>query len=708
MSLFESEILIDADHNERLENLKRKLAKDPDNFELNKLFAKHLVDYSTNKKNARIALTHLKRALEQRGDLEARTIYITALRLHDEHDLALETALTSTTEPYESARFCNDVARIYLEKKEYSVAREKFEEGLRYFPDDDRLTRGLISALEYYFKHTKDEKLLTRATSLSDRLMKKDPEKVGNVLTKIHMNDRIPRKSIDDKIDKNITMLEEYSQTFPKTYYEVYYTSIENTANCLSGIHAELLKIKSEIKMSEISKKSKKDLLVSEVAKRPEVEKHLSEAIMIIDESINRNSDYFLKYLLFDKLTLTWRLSQFKEALYTCEDILRVIHDNRILYTKGRLHIRLGDFKLAVKIFEQLLDGEEKTKNKLTLHEKILACFDGLKLKDKIKHEKKIIKDLKKTLKEEEKKNSTGTEKQKLTEMQIAENLDKLDTKPADGITWNDPNDPEGNKEAWVDHWKKMKYHVSWLDHYAIHEVFDLTDKLVDFDESGIANLRIMSKVGYDEHSKDGGKSFYKKFKNWKATLETFAKNNKKCKVEYRMFFAGVGPGETHDLFHRRLLFDNEKAFVVPGNDQVYNRPKSDDFRLCKHKETVSHRQDYQETWDKAHDIEDKKFLENFIRRVIKQEKDCAEIIEKENTKLVSKIKKELLPKKKDKPAYVTDESKVRSSVKKIVTKFPEIADMSAGKSMEKVMNETKGKNDPKIVKKILKEILRP
>ena len=708
MSLFESEILIDADRNERLETIKRKLAKDPDNFELNKLFAKHLVDYSPSKKNARIALTHLKRALEQKDDLEARTICITALRLHGEHDVALEKALTSTTEPYESARFCNDVARIYLEKKEYSVAREKFEEGLKYFPGDHRLTRGLISALEYYFEHTKDEKLLTRATSLTDQLMKQDPEKVPNVLTKIGMNRKIPRKSIDDKIDENITLLEEYSQTFPKTYYEVYYTKQSNYANCLSGMHAYFLKIKYYRKMLEISKKSKKDLPISEVAKRPEVEKHLSEAIMIIDESIKRNSDYFLRYLLYHKLHLTWWLSQFKEALYTCEDILRVVHDNSILYIKGLLHLRLGDFKLAVNIFQQLLDGEENTKNKLTLHEKILACFDGLKLKDKIKHEKKIIKDLKKTLKEEEKKNSTGTEKQKPTEMQIAENLDKLDSKPADGTTWNDPRDPEGNKEAWVDHWKKMKYHVSWLDHYADHEIFNLTDDLVDFDESGITNLRIMSKVDYNDHSKDGGKSFYKKLKNWKATLETFAKNNKKCKVEYRMFFAGEGPDETHDWFHRRLLFDNEKAFVVPGNQQVYNRPKGDDFRLCKHKETVSYRHDYQEAWDKAHNIEDKKFLENFIRRVIKQDKDCAEIIEKENTKLVSKIKKELLPKKKDKPAYVTDESKVRSSVKKIVTKFPEIADMSIGKSLEKVMNETKGKYDPKIVKKILKEILRP
>ena len=52
-------------------------------------------------------------------------------------------------------------------------------------------------------------------------------------------------ENIEDKIDENITMLEEYSQTFPKTYYEVFYTSTDNTANCLSGLHANFLKFKS-------------------------------------------------------------------------------------------------------------------------------------------------------------------------------------------------------------------------------------------------------------------------------------------------------------------------------------------------------------------------------------------------------------------------------------------------------------------------------
>ena len=707
MSLFDTRISINPERKARLENLKRELAKDPENFKLNVLFAKNLVDYSVSKKNARVALTHLKRALSQKDDLEARAIYVTALRQHQEYEYALEYASMIPMEPYESLRLCNDVARIYLAKNEYKIARTKFEEGLKYFPGEDRLIRGLISVLEHYFPKTKDMKLLDRAISLSDHLIKEDPENLLNIQIKLGLVNLNPVKSDGEKIDNKIGLFEDYLENFPETYYGAYEISRGNYYDySLSCQHAETLHQKFRLEAIKIAKNTKKKKLTyTDVLKLPEMAKIISDAITIIDDTIKRNNDAYFSLALKLKLDLTLKLSQSKEALYTCEDILRVESDNMILYRKGLIHIRLGDFKMGEKIFEQLLVGEEKTKNKLTLHEKRLECLVGLKLTKEIKHEKKTIRDLKKTLKEEEKNYSSDTKKQKLDENQIAENLDTLDMKSISESTWNDPRDPEGNKRKWAEHWKKMKHNVSWVDHYVNVAVLEETDELVDFDESGIACLRILSKAGYDEHSKDGGKSFYKKLKTLKGSLETLSKNNKKCKIEYRMFFT---LDRVEDLFHRRVLFDNERVYVLPGNEQAWYRPKYDDYRLCKHNEAANYRKDYQNTWDNAHDIEDKKFLELFVRHVIMQEKECAKIIEEENPKLVSKIKDELLPKRNDNRAYITDESIVSSYVKKILKKFPQIAKMSTDKSLKKVMTETQGKLDPDTVKKILQEISGP
>ena len=170
MSLFDSEIPDDLSTDEKLNRIRKQLLKEPNNPEMNKAYARILLDESPNFKRAEMAMKSLEITLSQQPEnWDAKMLVIRGLRWMERYDEALVIAEEINKKMKNSALLYNEIGRTYIAKNEIDLAFIKLKEGLTKFPNDGKLMRSMIDVLQ---KLCKDHNIEYKSEDFLEILLK--------------------------------------------------------------------------------------------------------------------------------------------------------------------------------------------------------------------------------------------------------------------------------------------------------------------------------------------------------------------------------------------------------------------------------------------------------------------------------------------------------------------------------------------------------
>jgi len=680
---------------EKIRKMKNDLKNDPDNIAKHFTFAELLLA-NQNKYRIRDAKESLNRVLQHKDHLEARILEIRAHRLSNNLPKALELAKQLDELNPDNPSILEELGRIYLGKKITKNALDYLKRAFTINPQDDRIGRAYILALEENNEYDEVLTLASRLVSIS--------KNAKNIQTKAVALANLNRT------EEAVSLLKDFEKDHPEEYKTKMWTLDRNyiplSKNLLLFYFNLAYKKIPKGKYPNNHEFDKKGNISFSFNDTPEVKNYFEKALELCDKiilEINQNDDHEqIETIDLEeiKYQILFELHRFKESLHIIEKLLEKNHSDTNSYGQGVVNFFLKNFDVAVRCFEK--SHRDYPTNKEFL-EMLLDAYRAIGNDIKYRETEKKLNDLREKIKQKEKSNSNVKKSTKKQEFSIF----------------------AGIKNAFDNHIKVKEFFSSRkggvlkiIDRHVTGQYIQLLRESLNMDE--IHEVQIIRSLKHDE----GGKQFFDECKGLPKDVYKFNKSFKdECKISIKV-------ADLHADVHDRYAITNDEVYNIPGFNQMDKNQSSDGLPVTNEKGKMEKVKEFDDIWSSSESIiltQEKwtEILEKLSEAVKESKQEVHDVVKNEihptlPNEGVNKAVRDNVPKILESQDIHLDFEKLEDDkfIRKMHKKIQEELDeyIEAANFLDRIRNnqdeivsfkkrlEDEGNNNPKLEKRIKKK----